>query len=595
MPNLSKRNKRENAAYTGTNGKRGESLMRICQIENNQERCREAIYSNDYYDVIIDYLGMHLIGEPICLQQVDDTFDVAYYSRADVPELNLQDYPYLAIPNCFGLMDQSALEASGILRLQNQAALDLKGQGVMIGFVDTGIAYEHPAFRNEDGSTRILGIWDQTIENGTPPNGYQYGAFYGEKTINEALRSENPASVVPTMDEIGHGTFVAGVACGSADPAADFSGAAPLASIAVVKCKQAKQYLRDFYFIPESVPCFQENDLMLAVSWLHNFAFELRMPLIICIGMGSSMGSHAGEEPLSVLLDEVGRRRQRGVVNAAGNEANQRHHYYQSGIAEGTEDAVEISVGEGVKGFQVEFWASVPESYSISVLSPTGERLPKIGGKTGEHQVYTFLFEKTTLTVDYVIGGTRLGLQLIYIRFENPLPGIWTLEVIPELVLGGNFNCWLPIAQFLGGNVFFLRSNPDTTITSPGFSGIGVTVGAYQAANGSISPDSGRGFSTIGTIKPDILAPGVNVYGPEVRGGYGVRSGTSISAAVTAGGCAQIFQWGIIENNMLYINSTVLSNLLIRGATRSADRSYPNTAYGYGLLNVYHSFEVIRQ
>lgn len=568
--------------------------MRISQIENDSEVCREAIYSNEYYDIIIDYLGGYTIGDPVCLYQVDDTYDLGHYSRQTSPPLNLQDYPYLSIPKCFALMDQSALEVSGILRLQNQAALDLKGQGVLVGFVDTGIAYENPVFCNEDGTTRILGIWDQTNEGGTPPEGILYGAFYDEDRINQALQSEEPQSVVPVTDEIGHGTFLAGVACGSPNYEADFSGAAPLASIAVVKCKQAKQYLRDYYFIPEGVPCYQENDLMMGIAWLHQFASKLRLPLIICIGLGSGMGSHAGECPVSVQVDELGRRRQRGIVVAAGNEANQRHHYQRRGISERERDAIEISVGENVRGFQVEFWASVPETYSISVLSPTGERVPKSGGRTENRQVYTFLFEKTTLTIDYTIVGARFGMQLIYIQFENPLPGIWTIEVRPELVIDGNFNCWLPLSQFLSGEVFFLRSIPDTTITTPGMSRIAVTSGAYQANGGNIFPDSGRGFSTVNVIKPDILAPGVNVYGPEPRGGFGVRSGTSIAAAVTAGGCAQLFQWGIVENNMMYLNSTDLSNLLIRGAVRSPDRIYPSTSYGYGLLDVYNALNRLR-
>lgn len=568
--------------------------MEICETKNDTDRCREAIYSNDYYDIIIDYLGGYPLDDPACLQRINEKFDVGHYERAGNPELNIQDYPYMAIPKCYALTDQSALEASGILRLQNPDALNLKGQGVLIGFVDSGITYSHPAFRNLDGTTRILGIWDQTIEEGNPPSGFLYGGFYDEDTINEALRSENPLEVVPTTDEIGHGTFNIGVACGSPDAQADFNGAAPQASIAVVKCKQAKPYLRDFYFIPDGVPCYQENDMMAGIAWLHQYAYEQQMPLIICIGMGTGMGNHAGDDPASVLVDEVGRRRQRGVVVSAGNEASRRHHYFQSGLAQGQNDSIEISVGAGVKGFAMEFWASVPEIYSISVLSPTGERMPRVSGLLGQRQVYTFLFEKTKLTVDYAIAGARLGGQLIYIQFQSPLQGIWTIQVTPEQVIDGSFNCWLPISEFLSGEVFFLRSNPDTTILAPGMAAIAITAGAYQANGGNIYPDSGRGFSTTNTVKPDILAPGVNVYGPEGQSGYGTRTGTSVSAAVTAGGCAQLFQWGIVENNMMYLNSTDLSNLLIRGAVRSEGRTYPNTAYGYGLLNVYDALNRLR-
>lgn len=556
--------------------------------------CKEAIYSNEYLDILIDYRGVYTIGEPVCIQQLNETFDVAYYPRAGNPPLSLLDYVYLSIPKCFGLMDQSALEVSGILRLQNPEGLDLRGKGVLVGFVDTGIDYENPIFCNLDGSTRILGIWDQTISDGTPPEGFLYGGFYDRDQIDRALQMEQPRELVPTTDEIGHGTFLAGVACGSEDLSADFVGAAPEASIAVVKCKQAKQYLRDFFYIRDDVPCYQENDLMAGIVWLHKFAYEKQMPLVLCLGMGSSMGGHSGEEPIAVLTDWFGRRRQRVIVAAAGNEADQRHHYVGTGILEGEKDRIEISVSGNVSGFYLELWADAPELYQISVLSPTGERLPQITASLSGQQEYTFLFERTRLTVSYRIVGARLGSQLIYLQFENPLEGIWTLEVSAEVAIRGNFHCWLPMKEFLRGDVFFLRSNPDTTITAPGFASTAVTVGAYRAFSGSVSPESGRGYSTQGIIKPDILALGVGVYGPEPAGRYGVRSGTSISAAVTTGACAQLLEWGIVDNHMIYLNSTDVANLLLRGAQRSGERSYPDTVYGYGLLDVYQAFLRLR-
>ena len=560
----------------------------------DEELCKNAIYSNEYYDLILDYIGGYSMGAPECIQQVDDTYDIGFYRRERAPELNLQDYPYLTIPHCLTPMDMTALEVSGMIRLQNPAALDLQGQGVLIGFVDTGINYEHPAFRNVDGSTRILGIWDQTQMEGPPPNGMSYGAFYGEEEINAALQAEQPQSIVPERDESGHGTFLAGVACGSADAGAEFCGAAPLAQIAVVKCKQAKQYLRDYYFIPDGAECYQENDLMLGLAWLNRFAYERQLPLVICIGMGGSLGNHTGEEPLSVQCDELGRRRQRAVVVAAGNEANQRHHERRN-VIQGGSEIIELSVEERVRGFQMEMWTMVPEIYQVSVISPTGERFPKTVVHPGSRQAYTFLFEQTRLTVEYAIVGTRNSMQLICLRFENPLAGIWSVEVQGNLVLGGNICCWLPLSAFLSGEVFFLRSSPDTTITMPGMSRVAITAGAYQAVGGSIYPDSGRGFSGLNAVKPDLIAPGVNVTGPVLPDQYELRSGTSISAALTAGACAQMFQWGIVENNMRYLNTTELKNLLIRGAGRDEDRVYPSPVYGYGTLNVYDALLRLRE
>ena len=171
--------------------------------------CREAVYSNEYYDLIFDYISGYPRLESGCYQRVSDQYDIAYYARDQVPELNLQDYPYLTIPKCFGLSDLSALESSGILRLQNPEGLDLLGQGILVGFVDTGIDYTHPAFRNLDGSTRIAGIWDQTVEDGIPPEGFGYGQYFDEDSINRALQSEQPFGIVPSRDELGHGTFLA--------------------------------------------------------------------------------------------------------------------------------------------------------------------------------------------------------------------------------------------------------------------------------------------------------------------------------------------------------------------------------------------------
>lgn len=561
----------------------------------DEELCKEAVYSNDYYDLILDYIGGYPLGNPECIIQVDNTYDIGYYNRKRSPELNLRDYPYLTIPHCLTPMDMTALETSGVLQLQNPAALDLQGQGVLVGFVDTGINYEHPAFRNQDGSTRIIGIWDQTRQDGIPPNGMVYGTFYSEQEINEALQAEDPVELVPQRDENGHGTFLAGVACGSMNTQTEFLGTAPLAKIVVVKCKQAKQYLRDYYFIPDGVECYQENDLMMGLAWLNRFAYEQRLPLVACVGMGGSLGSHAGDEPLSVMCDELGRRRQRAVVVAAGNESNQRHHEQRNNLVQGKMEKIELSVGERVTGFQMEMWTMVPEIYRISVLSPTGERLPDMVARPGNRQEYMFLFEQTKLTVEYTIVGTRNSMQLIALRFKNPMPGIWTVEIHGELVLSGNIFCWLPLSAFLSGEVFFLRSVPDTTITIPGMSRVAITVGAYSAVEGSIYPDSGRGFSSLDQVKPDIIAPGVNVNGPVWKEEYEVRSGTSISAAFTAGACAQIFQWGIVENNMRYLNTTELKNLLIRGAGRDAERSYPNPVYGYGTLNVYDALLRLRE
>ena len=231
--------------------------------------CEEKIYSNDYVDFIISKDVLDVIDlSSDCIQRIDEEKDTYFYPRSFFRIFDFPADSYASVPKCYGLLDETALEVSGILKLQQQPALALKGQGVMIGFIDTGIDYRNPVFQYSDGTTRIYRIWDQTIRDGTKPEGIAYGSEYKTEQINAALRAENPLETVPSMDTNGHGTFVAGVACGSEDVEDNFIGAAPFSEIAVVKLKEAKTYLREFYFIPDSVPAYQENDIMMAVSYL---------------------------------------------------------------------------------------------------------------------------------------------------------------------------------------------------------------------------------------------------------------------------------------------------------------------------------------
>ncbi|MFG6383067.1 MAG: S8 family peptidase [Lachnospiraceae bacterium] len=556
--------------------------------------CEEAVYSNDYYDFIMLYtLQMGKVPPDFCAQNLDRLYKSVYFSRADNPPLNIQNYEYTSIPKCFTLMDESALEISGILKIQNQPTLSLKGQGVLIGFLDTGIDYENPVFRNSDGSTRIAAIWDQTDRTGKSPEGFIYGSEYLEMEINQALSSQNPKEIVPVTDPEGHGTYMASVAAGSEIPEENFIGAAPYSRIVMVKLKPAKQYLREFFFIPEDAEAFQENDIMAGVAYLEQFAKKRHMPLVICFGLGTNMGSHTGVSYLSSFLNFIALRDARAVVTATGNEGNERHHY--SGIMEEGQafQNVEISVGENVKGFSVELWARAPQRFVVEIISPTGERMPGEYILSGGRE-YRFLFEGTKVTVDYRITGILDGAQVIYMRFETPSQGLWNIRVFPEVDMASMFQMWLPLTELLEGEVFFIRSNPDTTLTVPSAAVVPMSVGAYDARDNSIYLRSGRGFASNGWIKPDFVAPGVGVFGAGLRNQFTTKDGTSVAAAITAGAVALLMEWGIVRGNYSTITSVEIKNILIRGAMRDNKRTYPDKAFGWGRLNLYQAFEDFR-
>lgn len=555
--------------------------------------CEEAVYSNDYYDFILEYVlgNKSVIKE--CVQKINDIFEIAYLPRSSNMLLNIQNYEYTSIPKCYTLMDESALEASGILRIQNQPALSLKGQGVLVGFLDTGIDYENPVFRNSDGSTRIAAIWDQTDRGGISPEGFIYGSEYLDTQINEALQSANPREIVPVTDPDGHGTFMASVAAGTQIPEQEFIGAAPYAKIAMVKLKPAKDYLREYFFIPKSAEAFQENDIMAGLEYLNRLAQKLHMPMVVCFGLGTNMGSHTGVSHLASMLNTMTLRIGRAIVTAAGNEGNERHHYFGRMEEGQLYQNVEISVGERVEGFYVELWARAPQRFVVEIISPTGERMPSEYILSGGRE-YRFLFENTRVTVDYRITGILDGAQVIYMRFESPSQGLWNIRVFPEADMASIFNMWLPMKELLSGEVFFVRSNPDTTITVPSSSIVPISVGAYDVRDNSIYLRSGRGFTPNGLVKPDLVAPGVGVFGAGQRDQFTTRDGTSVAAAITSGAVALILEWGIVRGNYTAITNNEIKNVLIRGAARDSKRSYPDKAFGWGRLDLYQAFEDFR-
>lgn len=561
--------------------------------------CREHILSEDYRDFIVSELQKStfeaLFPGETCEQGMGLFYRSIYVSKEQADPIRFDKYPYNSVPKCFTLLDMAALNQAGIIQVQNYPTLELQGTGVLIGFVDTGIDYQNMIFRNLDGSTRIAGLWDQTIQEGEPPEGMLYGTEYTRERIDEALRSENPLEIVPSRDENGHGTFLASIAAGGANEENQFLGAAPDCQLAVVKLKQAKQYLKNFYLIGTDAACYQENDIMLGVTYLNQLAMQLNLPLIICIALGTNMGSHTANSPLASQLDIYANVANRAVVIGGGNEANQRHHYL--GTAKNTNDVkeVEIRVAEGISGFCMELWSDPLNLLAVSIQSPSGERTYRFPIRSEQTNNYTFVLERTTISIDYKVFVERLNAELIFFRVQSPTAGIWKVIVEPVQVAEGEFHMWLPVSEFLQGETYFLQSNPDYTITEPGSTLSGMTVAFYNGNDNSIAIQSGRGYTRSERIKPDFAAPGVNVTGLGARGRFVMRTGSSIAAGITAGAAALIMEWVVYRLQQKTIDSTQVRNLLVLGTEKTPNIDYPNREWGYGRLNVYNTFETLRR
>lgn len=527
-------------------------------------------------------------------QAINEIFGVLYVPLESMGELEVTGTSYNSIPKCYTYMDMEAAGASGITRLHDHPYLKLRGKGTAVAVIDSGIDYQNAVFRNAGGS-RIAYLWDQSLEDGTDIAGTEvpYGRLFRKNDIDQALAFEDPFSVVPSRDTNGHGTALAGIAAGNMVPGENFTGAAPEATLIIIKVKPAKQYLRNFYLYPPDAEVFQENDVMMAIAYAISWAKKLEMPLSICLGIGSSQGAHLGTNALSQYVDYVANFSQVSVSVAAGNEGNTRNH--STGIfSQGREQVVtELRVAEREQGFTMEFWGEPPEIYGLSIQSPTGEILEvssSIGSRTQE---LSFVFVETKVYVNYILIERQTGYSLVYIRFFHPASGIWKIFTQARNRQNVQFHMWLPVEGLISQDTYFLEPSPYTTVTAPGDARNSITATAYQHRDGSIYIAAGRGYTPDGMITPHLAAPGVNVKVPLVRGGFGTRSGTSISAAQMSGIAALLFEWAIIRDNQPFFTGSSVKYYLQRGARREENKQYPNPEWGYGKVDLYHTFELL--
>ena len=601
----------------------------------------DAIISENYVDYITDYVveDDNLNGQTLdyCSLSVNEQYHINYVNRSQLPNVRVTGYYYYGIPKLYGLLQTQFntlnLSDAAIYQVQ-QPPLSLTGRQVLIGFVDTGVRFTDPVFRDEFGNTRIEAIWDQSLEvPGRAPDGFFYGSEFTREDIDGALAAgrdaerqsgngviipetgladENPAQqrfsaqatraareIVPSWDENGHGTIMASIAAGSNLGENTFIGAAPNADILVVKLKGAKQYLRDYYLINERAEAYQENDIMLACKYLMQYARVFERPLVIVLGIGTNLGDHAGNSPLGKYLSDLNRRRNVAVVVAAGNEGNASHHFLgnlnravdEMQSERDVYENVEIRVGEGERGFVCELWGSSPDVFEIGITSPGGERIPRIRFNYEEGLSFNFVYERTQIDIDIVLVEEFSSQELIFMRFIDPTPGVWTISVYNQgVVNSGIFHVWLPLIQFLSGETYFLSPNPYTTVTEPAMAPEVFTVGAYNSQSGAFAFFSGRGNNRIGYPKPALVAPGIDVYTP-----LGAGSGTSIAASYVAGAVADFMQWAVIEGNAPLISGLGIRGYFVQGAERDMEMRYPNREWGYGRLNLQGVFDELRR
>lgn len=473
----------------------------------------------------------------------------------------------------------TATQEIGAKFFQTTPYVPLTGRGVLIGLIDTGIDYLHPDFRYEDGTSKIRYIWnqEQNIE-GKNPERFPFGTEYNNQEINQAIANNNPDL---GMDTVGHGTLVGGIMAGRGVVNPDYIGIAPDAELIVVKLRPYMDYDYD------------STDVLAGMYYCYDKAYELNMPLILNISLGSNFGGANG----TTIFENLGLYEEQGVITvaAAGNEGNTQTHYSGNMENQGEIRDVIVEVAQGEKDMRIEVWVKRPDKVSLSIISPSGDVSKELPVRNFLRIEGLFNLENTRYAITYYYPEANSGDEFVGIVLYDVKPGIWTLRLKGEYIIAGQYDIYLPNRSVLQPGTKFAEPDPFGTITFPATSAEFITVGTYNSINNSIWQSSSRGPTRYEQLKPDIVAPGVNIISTSPGGGYSTLTGSSAAGAHVSGAAALFLQYLLVENVDPYrAFIQMIKTFFMAGARTSPEITFPNLSYGYGILDLIKTFEKYR-
>lgn len=575
-----------------------DNLLNLALDATEEEREKSANLSagsekgSQLWDVIIKYSGdiEALSGDGIRAVPLLGGFAVVSLPQNKIREFaGHPQVEFVELPKRLYFQVRQGLDASCFRPVQGAGdASGLSGKGVLVGIVDSGVDWRHPDFRNEDGTSRILSLWDQSAQpepGQNPPKGYLRGVEYTGEEINRALSLPDQEGnfLVRERDFSGHGTSVLGIAAGNGRASGGVNrGAAYASDIIAVKMG-----------IPGENSFPRTVELMEGVDYLIRQAQILGKPMALNVSFGNNYGSHRGDSLPEIYLTNVSNTGRTVICVGTGNNGNDRIH--TSGTLDtGQSTEIQFSVSSREKTLNVQLWKSYADEMEISLVTPSGQRIGPLAEQIGTQRYRT---ENTELLIYYGKPGPFQVTQEVYFDFipqeEYILSGVWRLELRGRRIKDGGYQLWLPGGQVLNPGTGFYYPKAEETLTIPSTAEKVISVGAYDSRLNALADFSGRGGERITYFKPDLVAPGVGITAPVPGGEYATVTGTSFATPFVTGAAALLMEWGIVRGNDPFLWGEKVKAYLRRGAQPLPGIvKYPDPAVGYGALCVRDSLPV---
>lgn len=571
-----------------------ENLLNLALEATPEEREKSSVLDVGYdanertWELIVKYTGdiSRLSSDRVSIVELLNEYAIVTLPESLVDRLaDMPEIEYVEKPKRLFFSVNQGRTASCLNSVQSPP-FNLFGEEVLVAILDSGVDYAHPDFRNEDGTTRILDLWDQTIA-GNPPEGYRIGTEYTREQINEALAAPSEQqryALVPSRDFSGHGTSVLGIAAGNGRASGGmYRGVASESELLVVKLGTPD---------PEGFP--RTTELMQGLDYVLRKALEYKKPLAVNLSFGNTYGNHRGSSLVERFVDDMANYWKSTICIGTGNEGAAAGHTRER-AAQGQTVDTELAVAEFETGLNVQLWKSYTDVFDIAIVHPSGTVAGPFQQFLGPQR---FTLGNTELLVYYGEPGPYSTSQEIFIDFiprESYIDsGVWKIRVVPREVVIGIYEMWLPSSAVLNPGTGFLYPNEEATLTIPSTAERAIAVGAYNSRNNTYADFSGRGFpGEIAGVRPDLVAPGVDIMSPAVGGGYAARTGTSIATPFVTGSAALLMEWGVVKGNDPFLYGEKVKAYLQRGARELPfAREYPNSLVGYGALCVRDSLPV---